>query len=191
MNTSGPSCPKHPYAGFRTIDKWGRCICPKCEDEIGWVKPVGFYLLERPACSKCEQTGSVHLMRTVQINGNSLVYWHCKDCDKFVTQALPHKAVLDYLEYLRVRMPHRTDIPSTIDGIRTKYDYRDGEPCYICGRTDGTEYHHFMPSVFRHDPRVAPHWNQWNECGVRLCREHHELWHNLVAPMAMLAGVAK
>lgn len=182
-----PSCPKHRFAGFKLKDRWGCCVCPKCGDHIGWVAPTDGFLLERPTCSGCEQTGSVHLMRTVQINGNSLVYWHCEACEKFASHPLPHARVLHYLEFLRYRFPER-NIPSSIDEIRTRVDNRAQEPCYVCGCTSGTEYHHFMPQVFRHDARVAIHWQQWASCGVRLCRDCHELWHELVAPMALLAN---
>lgn len=182
-----PSCPEHPNSGFRLENQWGKCVCPKCKKHIGWVKPLDKSLLERPACSTCEQTGSVHLMRTIQINGNSLVKWHCEKCEKFVSQSLPHPMVLHYLAYLRQRYPEKA-VPSTIEEIGTRYDYREGEPCYICGAIKGTEFHHFFPQTFRHDPRVAPNWDRWATCGVRLCRPCHELWHELVAPMDLLAS---
>lgn len=185
-----PSCPRHPYAGFRLLHKWGGCECPKCHRFIGFVEPTDPPLLVRPACPTCGQTGSVHLMRTVQVNGKSLVYWHCEACDKFASQPLPHDRVRQYLEFLRYRLPDRGDLPTDIDGIRTRYDYRESEPCFVCGSTAGTEYHHFLPATFRRDPRVAPNWSQWDLCGVRLCRPCHELWHELVAPMALLAGAA-
>lgn len=182
------SCPHHPYAGYRLAHHWGRCECPKCGQFIGWVKPADPLLLERPACAHCGQTDSVHLMRTVQINGNSLIYWHCDDCDRRTSQNIAHPTILRYLEFLRYRFPEREDIPTQIEDIRTGYDFREEEPCFVCGSTAGTEYHHLLPAVFKDDPRVAPHWGQWNLCGVRLCREHHELWHELVAPMSLLAG---
>lgn len=189
MIATGLSCPHHPNAGYQLADKWGRCICPKCGEHVGWVKPPNLFLIERPACPDCGQTGSVHLMRTVQVNGNSLVYWHCEPCEKHASNPLPHRSVLDYLEYLRQRLPDRTDIPATIEGIRTKYDYRESETCFACGSTQGTEFHHFMPKAFKDDSRVAPNWQRWNHCGVRLCRQCHELWHELIAPMDLLAGV--
>lgn len=185
-----PSCQDHPYAGFRLENQWGRCVCPKCQKHIGWVKPLDKFLLDRPTCSTCEQTGSVHLIRNVQINGNSLVKWHCETCDKFVSQSLPHPRVLHYLAYLRQRYPERS-IPSTIEEINTRNDYRESDPCFVCGATKGTEYHHFLPQTFRHDPRVAPNWEQWAACGVRLCRDCHELWHELVAPMDLLASATQ
>lgn len=184
-----PTCSDHPYAGFRLENQWGRCVCPKCGKSIGWVKPTDPYLLERPACPDCGQTGNVHLLRTVQINGNSLVKWHCETCEKFASQALPHARVLHYFSYLRQRYPER-NIPTSIDDIQTAIDFREGEPCYICGAVRGTEFHHFLPQTFRHNPRVAPNWETWQTCGVRLCRPCHELWHELVAPMALLAGVS-
>lgn len=189
MNTKNdyPVCPEHPYSGFRLETNWGRCLCAKCKKHIGWVDPIDATLLIRPACPACGQTGSVHLMRTIQVNGKSLVYWHCEGCDKFASQPLPHASVLRLLEYLHYRWPER-NIPTAIDEIRTRHDYRDGEPCFICGTTQGTEFNHFLPQTFRHDPRVAPNWERWNRCGVNLCRDCHELWHELVAPMAMLAG---
>ncbi len=182
-------CPHHPTSGYRITHHWGRCECPRCGQFVGWVKPADPLLIERPACPKCGQTGSVHLMRTIQINGNSLVYWQCETCDQFASQPISHKSVLRYLEYLRFRMPHRDDIPTSIEDIRTNYDYRESEPCFVCGSTHGTEYHHLLPAAFKNDPRVAPHWQRWDLCGVRLCRMHHELWHELVAPMDWLATV--
>lgn len=198
-NKDYPVCKEHPYSGFRLENKWGKCACAKCGKHIGWVDPTdinlkyALKLMRRPECPKCGQTGSVHLMRTIQINGNNLVKWHCEACEKFASNPLPHEAVLIYLEYLRQCLPERREIPSTIEEISTKRDYRTGEPCLICGSMQGTEFHHFLPRVFRHDPRVAPHWETWQTCGVNLCRDCHELWHELVAPMALLAsaGVGK
>lgn len=189
MGTNYPNCPQHPFAGFRLENTWGRCLCPKCNQPIGWVDPTDTTLLQRPACRHCEQTGSVHLMRTVQVNGNSLVYWHCESCDKFASQPLPHASVLHLLDYLHYRWPDRV-IPATIDEIRTRHDYRQSEPCFVCGSTGGTEFHHFLPRTFRSDSRVSPNWERWNRCGVNLCRSCHELWHELVAPMSLLAGQA-
>jgi len=187
MKNKFPACSEHPYAGLRLENTWGKCLCPKCHKHIGWVDPNDATLIARPACSNCGQTGSVHLMRTIQVNGKSLVYWHCEACDKFASQPLPHASVLRLLEYLRYRWPERA-IPASIDEIRTRHDYREGEPCFACGETVGTEYHHFLPQAFRHDPRVAPNWERWERCGVNLCRPCHELWHELVAPMSLLAG---
>lgn len=185
-----PKCKEHPYAGFVLDDKWGRCLCPKCKKQIGWVDPTDPSLLTRPACPVCGQTGSVHLMRTIQVNGKSLVYWHCEPCDKFASQPLPHASVLHMLEYLRYRWPGQS-FPDTIEGIRTRHDYREDEPCFVCGCTKGTEWHHFLPQTFRHDPRVAPNWDKWNLCGINLCRPCHELWHELIAPMSLLASATQ
>lgn len=182
-----PSCPKHRFAGFRLENQWGYCVCPKCEAHIGWVAPTDPFLLQRPTCADCGQTGSVHLMRTVQINGNSLVYWHCEACGKYASQPLPHARVLHYFKFLQYRFPERA-IPASIEDIRTRIDYRADEPCYVCGCVKGTEYHHFLPRVFRTDPRIEPNWERWNSCGVRLCRDCHELWHQLIAPMDLLAS---
>lgn len=181
-------CPHHPTAGYRVVHRWGRCECPKCGQFVGWVKPIDPLLIERPACAHCGQTDSVHLMRTVQINGNSLVYWQCDACERRTSQNIAHPAVLRYLEYLRYRYPKRADIPTQIEDIRTGYDFREEEPCFVCGSTHGTEYHHLLPAAFKYDPRVMPHWEQWDLCGVRLCRTCHELWHELVAPMDWLAS---
>jgi len=98
--------------------------------------------------------------------------------------------VTNYLDFLRYLFPDRTDIPVLIVDIHTRYDYRESEPCFICGSTQGTEYHHFLPATFRNDPRIAPNWEQWDKCGIRLCRPCHELWHELIAPMSVLAGAA-
>lgn len=189
-STDYPNCPNHPYAGFRLENQWGRCVCPKCSEHIGWIEPLDKTLLARPACKVCRQTGSVHLMRTIQINGSSLIYWHCETCEKYASQPLPHQRVLHFLAYLRQRWPER-NIPSTIDEIRTRYDYREDEPCFVCGSIQGTEFHHFLPQAFRHDPRVSPNWERWSTCGVRLCRSCHELWHELVAPMDLLASATE
>ena len=182
-------CPHHPHAGYRLAHRWGRCECPKCGQFIGWVKPADPLLLERPACAHCGQTDSVHLIRNIQINGNSLIYWHCDDCDKRTSQALSHQSVLRYLQFIRYRRPDLTNIPTAIADIRTGYDHRASEPCFVCGSMNGTEYHHFLPFAFYDDPRVKPNWRQWDQCGVRLCRPCHELWHELVAPMTWLASV--
>lgn len=182
-------CPHHPTAGYRVVHRWGRCECPKCGQFVGWVKPIDPLLMERPACPTCGQTGSVHLIRNIQINGNLLIYWHCDSCERRASSALGHQRVLRYLEYLRYRLPHRDDIPTKLEDIRTGYDHRGDEPCFVCGSMNGTEYHHMMPFAFCNDPRVAPNWSQWEQCGVRLCRVCHELWHELVAPMDWLATV--
>lgn len=183
-----PQCNDHPYAGYILEHPWGRCVCPKCGKFIGLVDPIDGALMVRPACSICGQTDSVHLMRTIQINGNSLIYWHCQSCDRFASQPLPHFRVKTHLECLRYRYPEISHIASDIEEIPTKYDYRDGEPCVICGSHDGTEYNHFMPQAFRYDPDIAPYWTQWERCGVQMCRNCHEKWHGKVAPMMLLAG---
>lgn len=155
------------------------------------VRSIDDALMERPACPVCGQTDNVYLMRTIQINGKSLVYWHCEACDRFASHPLPYLMVKTHLECLRYKYPEIAGIPSDIEQIRTKYDYRDGEPCFICGSHEGTEYHHFMPQKFRDNPIIAPHWTQWECCGVRLCRSCHEVWHDILAPMALLTNVRR
>lgn len=184
-------CPHHPYSGDHATHHWGRRECPVCHIQLSWTAPADYMvrnvLYARKECPGCGALGHVHLMQTVQISGERLVYWHCDHCDRRVSNSLPHPDVRRYLAYLSYRYPDR-QFPSDIEDIRINSDFRDGEPCFVCSQhTTGTEYHHFMPQVFKDHPEVAPNWERWEMCGIRLCRTCHKLWHELVAPMHELA----
>ena len=182
-------CPEHP--NNEKPNMWGYTVCPICGQQLAWRDSTDYAVIAildaRKECPGCLSKADVHLMRTVQTNGKSLVYWHCDGCDRRISKSLSHPNVNRYLDYLRMRYPDR-EFPADVEDIRVQTDYRDGEPCFVCSRHDtGTEYHHFMPQAFKDDPRVAPNWERWEMCGVRLCRACHELWHEKVAPMHELA----
>ena len=196
-------CPDHPSAGYTPVDAWGRTCCEVCDRTLAWYEVTDPAVLRvnptinqggRPACAHCGQTESVQLVRTVQMNCESLVYWWCHACERRTVKSsglnYKHPDVLRYLAYVRVRWPNRQH-PAGIDDVPVLFDNRTQEPCAVCGEHGGVEYHHFMPQAFRNHLDVAPYWQAWDKQGAYLCRDHHVLWHKLVAPMHMLAGVPK
>jgi hypothetical protein len=130
------------------------------------------------------------MCRQVKSNGDVQVAWYCLKCERWVKDGqrlwLPHVLVKEFLQYWST-VRAADHLPSTIDQLPLVRDYTGFEPCVICG-AKASEYHHFMPQVFRNDPDIAPEWARWNECGAHLCPTHHKLWHERVAPLHALAG---
>lgn len=149
-----------------------------------------YWLLNRELCPECGDRRDIHLSRTIQVNGNVLVFWFCHSCRIRVGSNIPHYIVEQHLRDLSLsKVPRARYAPKSLDELPLVIDYRDSEPCVICGYQGGTEYHHFLPKKFKTDPRVSPFWKQWDACGCRLCQEHHRLWHDLVCPLDFLAQI--
>lgn len=189
------TCPEHPYAGQLAADGFGRVVCPKCRRFLFWSEPtdpVVRAFVPKPACTKCGERRAVKLVRKISAGGQTFVAWFCHDCQRHATPPeywLAHAQVERFLQYLAARYPNK-DYPRTIDDIPLLNDYSGEQHCFICGRP-GAQYHHLMPQAFRDHPDVAPDWPEWDKVGVFLCLHHHQVWHNLVAPLAALATVKK
>lgn len=188
-NIDVPSCPQHPFSG-QHVDGFGRVTCPKCGYFLYWTNPPDPLVLRKPTCHYCDNRASVKLVKQVFVNGTTHVSWFCIDCEQIAVIGqpfLPQLQVVRTLEYYAARFPERV-YPRSIDDLPCIHDASSQRHCDICG-SPGAEYHHFMPQVFASDPLVAPDWKVWREIGIYLCRRHHSVWHDLVAPLSALSKV--
>jgi hypothetical protein len=183
------ACPNHPYGGTR-CDGFGRVTCDRCGFFLHWTEPPDPLILRKPACSHCDKRMPVKLGRMIAAGGQKNIAWYCTSCLRWATKSslwLPHPRVERTLQYIALRYPDN-DYPLTLDEIPLINDYSHDTACFICG-APGAQYNHFLPQVYKDHPGVSGEWERWNECGAYLCQAHHDLWHNLVAPLGALATV--
>lgn len=115
-----------------------------------------------PVAIQCEECQGYTIRRVKNriASGAYQVFDLCLDCGKNARGSalyIPHQ---------------RAGIP--LDKIPLFMDYTSNSPpCYVCGRTDGTELHHFAPQ------HIFPDAHKWPQ--EYLCKKHHDEWHVMMA----------
>lgn len=124
--------------------------------------------MTRPYCRKCSKIENVKLRRQITQSGGTQIFWYCTSCEKKAESKFVSK--LDADRILKPFGKTYADLP-VID------DYRvGGEKCAVCG-ADGAEYHHWLPQCFANQVENHSAWP-----ASYLCKECHDIWHELVTP---------
>jgi hypothetical protein len=120
----------------------------------------------------CEHCGGRKISFGIHINysGAKTVIARCDKCGRNPDRKKP---------FYSVKYFDMAALPILLD------DRAASEPCAVCHKREGTQYHHWAPRhLFGFDES-----EKWP--GAYLCQEHHTLWHRLVTPlMTMKKGKA-
>lgn len=121
-------------------------------------------------CSYCHGE-NILLRRTVSGSGINMFFWMCVECQSHAKQDdiwIPHAVISYWIGQGRFKTPE--DIPVHVE-------YASKRRCAICRRY-GAEYHHWAPQSMA--KFFGDDWAKWP--GEYLCKEHHDLWHEIVTP---------
>lgn len=127
------------------------------------------------SCAHCGSK-SIILRRQIKADGSCHFGWRCLDCNRWAENP-PRWIGHRELEKRLARQGAQLDDIPVVD------DYRDRQPCCICGAPG--QYHHWSPQALR--GQFGNDWYKWP--GAYLCPAHHLLWHRVVTPALVGGGV--
>lgn len=122
---------------------------------------------DKPKCHKCHKIKSVKLRKQIMSSGGIQVMWYCLDCESSANQKFVKKSIANAI---------LSPFQKTVKDLPTVVDYSQKVFCIVCG-SNGAEFHHWLPQCFAEQVEDHSRWP-----GAYLCKECHDIWHELVTP---------